>query len=301
MGIGDLPAREVERRYADSASRFMELGEARVHYKDEGREGAPVLLLLHGTFSSLHTWDGWVDRLRDHYRMVRLDIPGFGLTGPPRGGRFTIEWMVGFIDDFTEELGLERFHVAGNSLGGYFAWRYAAERPGKVDRLVLVDAAGYPMPLPPILKFIATPVLGSSYRVLSPRFLVEANVRQVYGDARRIRDHVVERYHLLMLREGNRRTLKENLPHLSRFEDSRRVRDVRAPTLVMWGEEDRWISPSMARRFMRDLPQARLVTYPGVGHVPMEEVPERTADDAHAFLSGSADLARQAGSEKERE
>lgn len=288
LGVRDIPAEEAEQLYADEDSRFMEVEGARVHYKDEGVSDGPPLVMFHGTFASLHTWDGWVRELADRYRLIRLDLPSFGLTGPLREGQFSAPRMVRLVDEFAGRLGLASFHLAGSSLGGYFAWRYAAERPERVERLVLVDAAGYPMKLPPILKFIATPVLGEGYRYFSPRFLVKANIKQVYADGGKVEEPVVDRYHRLMLREGNRRSLMENLPRLSKFDDHPYVKSVQSPTLVMWGEEDSWVPPEIARKFMRDLPDARLVTYPGVGHVPMEEIPRRSAADVDEFLSAVA-------------
>ena len=140
------------------------------------------------------------------------------------------------------------------------------------------------------------PVLGGSYRYFSPRFLVKANIKQVYADGGKVEEPVVDRYHKLMLREGNRRSLMENLPRLSKFDDYPYVKSVRAPTLVMWGEEDSWVPPEIARKFMRDLPDARLVTYPGVGHVPMEEIPRQSAADVDEFLSA---VAAKSAAEKE--
>ncbi|TCJ20082.1 alpha/beta hydrolase [Rubrobacter taiwanensis] len=286
LGLGDIPLRELECRYAGGGSRFAEVRGLRVHYRDEG-EG-PVLLMLHGVFSSLHTWEGWVERLRGRYRLVRPDVPGFGLTGPPADVVGMVRDIEGVLDEFADALGLGSFSLAGSSLGGYFAWRYALARPERVERMVLISSAGYPLRMPPLLRLASTPVFGDFFRFVSPRPLVRMSLREVYADRRRVTGELVRRYHELMLRPGNRRTLRAASSELMRqfAAHHSEIRRIATPTLVMWGEEDRWIPPHHARRFVRDLQNASLVTYPGVGHVPMEESPERTAADADAFLSG---------------
>lgn len=288
LGLVDIPAGELEGRYGGERSRFALVRGARVHYRDEGRRDGPALLMLHGVFSSLHTWEGWVERLRDRYRLVRLDLPGFGLTGPVDDLVGMVRDLAGVLDEFADEVGIGSFSLAGNSLGGYFAWRYALARPERVERMILVDSAGYPFGLPPVLRLASTPGVGNVFRFFTPRVMVAMSLREVYGDAGRIRPGTLRRYHELMLRPGNRRTLllagREMERQFRRY--SGEIRHVSTPTLVMWGEEDRWIPPDHARRFARDLQDARLITYPGVGHVPMEEIPEQSAADADAFLSG---------------
>ncbi len=289
----DLPVEELERRYADGASRFADVAGMRIHYRDEG--AGPVIVLLHGTASSLHTWDGWTEALRDGFRVVRFDLPGFGLTGPHPADDYSIAAYVQVVDAVVRELGVDRFHLAGNSLGGWIAWRYALERPERVRSLVLVDPAGYPGRGSPSLTFELARLPGAD-RVLawvSPRWLVARNVRGVYGDDSKVTDELIDRYHALMRRPGNRaafaaraRTVDEN-----RFLD---IREIAAPTLVLWGQEDHWIPADRAGLFARGIPGAMLLTYAGVGHVPMEEIPERTASDVRAFLR-RVDGRRQAG------
>jgi pimeloyl-ACP methyl ester carboxylesterase len=171
----DLPVEELRERYTDDASRFFEHEGLSLHYKDEG--SGPALLLLHGTASSLHTWDGWVEILRDEFRVVRLDLPNFGLTGPPPGGAATLEDQFTTLDALLDHLGLERAAVAGNSLGGLIAWRYAAHAPDRVTHLLLIDSAGAPPaaavePRSSIFDLARKPVIGPLLAHITPRFLV---------------------------------------------------------------------------------------------------------------------------------
>lgn len=283
---GDLPLEELEERYTDNASRFVELDGLRIHYKDEGQ--GPPLLLLHGTAASLHTWDGWADTLTDRFRLVRLDLPGFGLTGPAADGDHSVERRMAALDLLLDHLQLPQASVAGNSLGGHIAWRYAVARPERVERLLLLDASGYPFKRDPeqgqrsVFDLARQPGGGLLTR-FTPRFLVEKGLRQVYVDHSKITPELVDRYYELLLREGNREALLQGLLHRGESHHEL-IPSIQQRTLVMWGREDRWIPVEHAERFHRELPDSELVIYDGVGHVPMEEIPQRSAEDAAAFL-----------------
>jgi pimeloyl-ACP methyl ester carboxylesterase len=293
-GVGlvraDLPAAELEARHAPPPSQFLELPSgARVHYRDEGPREAPVLVLLHGSNASLHTWEGWVARLKDGWRVVTLDLPGHGLTGPVPGDDYSVPGVLAFLDEFTRALGLEHFHLGGNSYGGMLSWRYALAHPERVDTLILVDAAGYPSPSPLVFRVARLPVVGRLMEWITPRQVVEANLRQVYFDASRLTPEQVERYHALLLREGNRRATRLRLSSpMDVLAGPETLSGLRVPTLVLWGEEDAWIPVEHGRSFARDIPGARLRVYPRAGHIPMEEIPEETAAEVRAFLEEQA-------------
>lgn len=285
----DIPVEELLPLYADEASRFADVDGVRVHYKDEG-EG-PVLVLLHGFASSLQTWDGWARELRRDFRVVRYDQPGHGLTGPRPDADYRTEAYADFLGRFLDQLGIESCSLAGNSMGGGVAWLFAARESGRVEKLVLVDAAGAPAPESgaprqggsAVLSFIEAPVIRRLVPRFSPRFLFERALREVYADDSRVTDELVDRYYALALRKGNRDALMARLR--ARGEDHRELlQKLRQPTLVMWGEDDLWIPVADAERFHAAVPGSRLVVYPGVGHLPQEEAPERSAADVRAFL-----------------
>lgn len=292
MGISDQPLYELQQRYGNEQSRYMQLGSLTLHYRDEGNRDGPALVLLHGVASSLHTWDGWVAELAPHYRIIRLDLPAHGLTGPDVGReRYDIDYMVDVLAQFTQQLQLTKFALAGNSLGGYISWNYALAQPQQVSKLILLDAAGYPQDMPFIMSLAAWPLVGEMSQWMMPRFIVAANIRAAYGDSDKVTDQLVQRYHELTLRPGNRsglvavfRTMKEQSakPTLGQ-----RVAEVEVPTLLMWGDRDEWVPLSIMQRFADDLPHSQQRVYPGVGHMPMEELPRQTAADAHRFLQTS--------------
>jgi len=279
----DLPLDQLKARWATGASRFVEVDGLDVHYRDEGA-GTPIVL-LHGTGASLHTWDAWTDVLGASHRVIRLDLPGFGLTGPHPRGDYRIDAYVELVDHFLARIGVGRFALAGNSLGGQIAWRFAVLHPDEVSALVLVDAAGYPRTLPPLLVFRIGrwPVISSLFSHLDPRMLVERTLRQTYGDPTRVTPELVERYYELALRPGNRAAFGARTA--TPFEDQTAgLSALRVPVLVLWGDKDSLIPVSDARRFAADIPGATLRIYPGLGHVPMEEDGRNTAADVREFL-----------------
>jgi pimeloyl-ACP methyl ester carboxylesterase len=279
----DIPLEELRPRYAGGASRFIDVDGRHIHYRDEGK--GPPLLLLHGTSSSLHTWDGWVKALGGTRRTIRLDLPGYGLTGPAPDGDQTPARQARIVAELLTRLGVHQADVAGNSLGGRVALTFALAYPERVRKLVLVDASGLSgQETPGIFKLARVPGLSALLRWVTPRFLVRKNVEEVYGVDARIREDTVDRYHDIARREGNRAAVIERF-RAAPFPDlDDRVSAIRAPTLLLWGARDPWIPLSFGQRLSRAIAGSRLVVYPDAGHVPMEELPEQTARDADAFL-----------------
>ena len=293
--LSHAPDRSVESlvaRWAPPPSDFMVVKGQLLHYRDEGVRSDPEpLVLLHGTSSSLHTWEGWVASLRGSRRVITFDLPGFGLTGPFSGqyaqAVYRGDDYARFTLDVLDALHVDRFDVGGNSLGGEVAWRTAAMAPARVGRLILVDASGYPFTprhLPIGFQLARFRLFAWLAESLTPRALVEDSVRDVYGDPSRITDSLVDRYFELTLREGNRHALTERLRIMPDDLAPERIRGLRLPTLILWGDRDRLIPPDSAHRFLQDIPGSRLVTFPNLGHVPQEEDPARSVAPVRAFL-----------------
>ncbi|HEX7481547.1 MAG TPA: alpha/beta hydrolase, partial [Polyangiales bacterium] len=290
LGLGTIPLPELRAKYETPASRYVVVDGTRVHYRIEG-EG-PTLILLHGMLAQLQTWDGWVEQLRAHYRIVRLDVPGFGLTGPMVRGNYTPEYVVEFFEKIRQALGEERFHLVGNSLGGFLSWYYAATHPQHVERVILIDPLSYPQRMPLLMRFSILPVIRWFASFWVPRTFIAEGVRQVYGDPRRYTTETVDRYHDLLLREGNRGAMLKIFSAATQYFPLGvehgpwdRIKDIRAKVLLMWGQNDRWLPVSHVERWRADLPGIEVKIYPDAGHIPMEELPEQSAADAHAFLS----------------
>ncbi len=284
----DRPAPMLEARWAAAPSTFIDVKGQRVHLRDEGpRDDAAPLLLIHGTSASLHTWDGWAAALRGQRRVIRFDLPGFGLTGPNATADYSDASYARFVVDLADAMRLQRFVVAGNSLGGEVAWRTALLARERVDKLILVDAAGYafiPESVPWGFRLAFNPGMAWLAERTLPRALVASSVRSVYGDPGKVTPDLVERYFELTLREGNRRALGQRLRQLDHGAGAPRIRELKLPTLILWGGRDRLIPPDSARRFAADIAGSELVMFEALGHVPQEEDPALSVAPVRRFL-----------------
>ena len=295
LGFGSLSLAALKHRYGhpDCASRFVRLDGFNLHYRDQGSRDKPVLVLIHGVVASLHTWDAWLPAFASDYRVIRFDVPGFGLTGPPHRGEYSAERLLKVLDLLLDHLDVSKASIVGNSLGGYIAWNYALLKPERVEKLVLIDPAGYPMAkVPWMIASAALPGATLAIPLWMPRALIAEGVKQVYGEPARIQPGVIDRYYDLSRRPGNRLAMMKIfrlLLQVNRDElhsTPERVAAIQAPTLLLWGALDRWISPSQVPLWQRDLPAIQVQLYAGVGHVPMEEIPARSAADTLRFLQG---------------
>ena len=288
--VPDQPISALRAKWAPPPSQFIAVRGMQVHLRDEGPRDDPVpIVLLHGTGASLHTWDGWTRQLTRERRVIRFDLPGFGLTGPSPDGVYTIESYVDTVLALADTLGVQRFIVAGNSLGGYVAWATAVLHPQRVDRLILIDAAGYPyqsQSIPLAFRIARTPVLNVLMRDVLPRSVVESSLRDVYGDPSRVSPDLVDRYFDLATRAGNRAALVARFDQTTPGSLAERVREIQVPTLILWGGKDRLIPLEFGARFAREIHGSRLVVFDALGHVPHEEDPVRTVAAVLPFLQG---------------
>ena len=286
----DKTTQELQTLYGQPPSRFVKVNGMSVHYRREGmvsKETVP-LVLLHGTGASLHTWDGWVDELKNEFDVFRLDLPAYGLTGPDLRHDYSIEAYVRFLRQFLNQLGINECYLAGNSLGGAIAWQFALAYPSTVKKMILIDAAGYPQQsksLPLAFRIGRTPVLKHLVKYLTPRAVAESSLKNVYFDDTKVTESLVNRYWRLTLRTGNREAFVKRLNAPTTQNDAwRNIHKLSMPVMIQWGKHDELIPLNAAERFHNDLPNDTLFVYPNAGHVPMEEIPVLTANDAREFL-----------------
>jgi pimeloyl-ACP methyl ester carboxylesterase len=305
LALSQAPDRSVQSlvaRWAPPPSEFIDLDGQLVHLRDVGpRHDAEPLVLVHGTSASLHTWEGWVTGFSPQRRVITFDLPGFGLTGP-FAGRYA-QWsyrgdeLARFTLELLDHLKVQRFAIGGNSLGGEVAWRVASLAPARVQHLVLIDSSGYeldPASVPIGFRLASLPGVSRLFEWLLPRGVIEASVRDVYGDPNKVTPQLIDRYFELTLREGNRAALVQRLR--AQAIDLRSVADniarlhaLQVPTLVMWGRADRLIPVAFAQRFRADIAGSQLSVFEHLGHVPQEEDPAATVSAVKAFLGGSLD------------
>lgn len=291
---GDIGYDRLEIVYANSDSRILPLENGlRVHYRDVGPRGAPVIVLVHGFSSSLHTWEPWVVDLKRDYRVISLDLPGHGLTNCVDGGEIGTEQFIETVDLVTRALGAERFTLAGNSMGGGVAWSYALAHPERLDALVLVDASGWPESSeesgkdPLVFKLLSNPVARRLMKDMDMTMLVRNGLRDSFANPDLATDAMVERYTALARAPCHR----DALMALSGGRSSRAhatkalLASISVPTLVLHGEQDNLIPVEAGRKFADAIAGAEIITYPDAGHLPQEEVAERSASDLRDFLS----------------
>lgn len=281
----DLPVEQLKAEYANAQSKFIEIDGMQVHYRIEG-EGEP-LVLVHGTGAMLQTWDEWTNLLSPHFKIIRMDIPAFGLTGPRADNNYSDTAYVDFLNQFVNKLGIDSFHLAGNSLGGLIAWKYAAMYPQKVKKLVLVDPGGFHGHKQKGGSFIFKlahnyPNLTDLVSKIGTHYFVEKTLREVYSDDSKITEELKKMYARLNQREGNRHAFVERARFI-RQSDEAELAPIAAPTLVMWGKDDVLIDVAEAEHFKK-IANSTFVVYEHVGHVPQEEIPERSAADVLRFL-----------------
>jgi pimeloyl-ACP methyl ester carboxylesterase len=287
----DQPVSELRARWAPPPSQFITVDGMQVHLRDEGpRSDAVPILLLHGTSASLHTWVGWAQALREQRRVIRVDLPGFALTGPNAQNDYSTLAYVRFVRALVDQLGLDRFVIGGNSLGGQIAWSAAAAMPERVVGLILVDASGYspqllgtPQSIPLGFRLAAIPALAPISQNTLPRGVVESSVRNVYGDPAKVTPELVDLYYAMTLREGNRKALARRLQQ-GYTADVSQLQALKVPTLILWGSRDRLTPIEFAQWFARDIAGSKLVVFEGLGHVPHEEDPGRTVAEVKKFL-----------------
>ncbi len=283
----DIPVEKLKEKYANKFSRFVAIDGMQVHYRIEGK-GMPILL-VHGTGSSLHTWDDWTLKLKENYQVIRMDLPAFGLTGPNKTGDYSIEKYTQFLEEFVAQLKLDSMILAGNSLGGNIAWNYASKKPEKVQKLILVDASGLPTnkPQPWIFKMAKTPVLSNLFLYITPKSIIEDNLKQVYEDDTKITNALIARFHDLTLREGNRKAFIDRAKidfTPSEASKKEQLQNLQTPTLLIWGAKDAWIPLENGKRMDALLPNSKLVVLQNSGHVPMEENPTESFKVLNEFL-----------------
>lgn len=283
----DIPVQTLEEKYFTPESTYIHVLDANVHIRKRGT-GTPIFL-LHGSFASLHTWQDWEAELSKSFTTLSLDFPGHGLTGPNEIETYTTDYYAKLVLALADSLKLDTFYVAGNSMGGTVAWKLALRASERVKKLVLIDAAGFwnankNTKRPWIFKALQNPLFGAGFTHITPKFVFNLNMKQVYGDENLVRQEVTDRYYELMLREGNRKaTLKRINQHEP--DQSNTIRQITTPTLILWGKKDRWIPVEHAYLFHKAIKGSTLIILDDAGHVPMEEVPDESLAPLKTFLN----------------
>ena len=281
----DRPRAALEATYAAPPSTFVDIAGVRLHLRDTGPRDAPAVVMLHGFGASLHTWDDWAALLESDVRIIRIDLPGFGLTGPDPTGDYTDARSIAVLLALLDRLGVQRATFIGNSMGGRIAWAFAAAHPDRVAKLVLVSPDGFAGPGVEYGKPQEVPALMQVLPYTLPRSMLRANLAIAYADQGRLTDATVQRTYDMMVAPGVRSAIVARMRQMVLPDPVPLLRRLAMPTLLLWGDKDGMIPVSNAQDYLAALPNASLVVVPGIGHVPQEEAPRETITPLRDFLA----------------
>ncbi len=292
LRVPDTDPDTMRAKYAGPDSQFVEAANGMsVHYRDQGCRECPVILLIHGSNASLHTFEPLVDRLEDRYRLISFDQSGHGLTGPHPQDDYSAAGMFDALNAVIEVTGIQQYAVAGSSMGGWVAWRHTLEQPEAVTALVLISASGAPRspdsePPPLYLgaRIMRHPIGRRLGQHITPRSLVEQSIHDSVVDAALVTDTMVDRYWELLRLPGNRRAAGLRAVADRESEVGERLNELTLPTLIIWGAEDAVVPLEDGVTFDARIPNSELVVFDNIGHLPMEELPDETASRIDGFL-----------------
>lgn len=271
--------------YATADDQFIPVSGLHLRVRDTGPKDAPPIILLHGFGSSLDTWEGWAKLLSGPYRVIRFDLPGFGLSGQDPTGDYSDDRSVAVLGALMDALSLERASLVGNSLGGKIAWLFAAQHTARVDKLVLVSPDGFASPGFEYGKPAKVPAVAGILPYVLPTALVRMSLRPAYADDSALTPAVVTRYRDMMLAPGIRQAIVARMQQVLLRPPEPVLSRIQAPTLLLWGEEDGMIPFANSADYMKWIPNCRIAALPLLGHVPMEEAPARSLAPVQAFLA----------------
>jgi pimeloyl-ACP methyl ester carboxylesterase len=283
----DISVAKLKPKYTNGESQFAMIEGMNVHYRDEGNERAPCILFLHDAGSSLHTYEKWADTLMLSYRVLRLDLPGFGLTGPHPKRDYSMKMYRDFLDAFLADMGVKKCYVVGTGLGGRLAWELTLAYPKRVRRMVLISAMGFPLdkkyqtPLEKMAK--GSPPAKFYFKKFTPKKAAKKTINQNYSDEKNVTQEQVDRHLDLLRRKGNRKAFVDRMAQED-YNRTRRLRDIEIPVLLAWGTNDKIIPIEHASYFHKLLPNSKIKMYPETGHFISEEKNGKPIIDLMDFL-----------------
>lgn len=302
IGIGlwgyapDIPVKQLRAKYANGESEFVKLGNGlTVHLRDEGPTDAPVIILLHGSNASLHTWEQWTEKLKGQYRIIRYDQPGHGLTGPHPKADYSAAAFVDVVDQIAKNRGLEKFYLGGNSMGGWVSHEFAKRHPGKLQGVILVDAGGAPdakpRQLPIGFRIARMPGLNRLVEVFTPRSIIKTSLQQSVSNQAIVTEAEIDEYWELLRHPGNRKATGQRFSQYASRDSKTAISDATrsVPALILWGDEDKLIPVEAAKWFQSTYRNSQVRIYKGIGHLPMEETADQSAKDVSDWLAGDAE------------
>ena len=281
----DISKESIEAKYLLESSDFIEIDGVNIHFAIDGT--GPDLLLLHANYANLIDWNRWVDELKKHFRVIRIDIPGHGLTEADPSNDYSMQRTVFLLENFLNELEIDTLSIAGASLGGTTSLHYASQNPEKIDNLILVS----PGALNPRVRGRSEPVtLPKPFEIIAhitPKIVTESLLKGGFGDPNNVTDELVVRWHDLLLREGQRDAQIARVNQYVSGDIDRVLSEVRAPALIMWGKKNNVVPVDLAyemKDMMKNSLRIEMIIYESGGHQLVQELGIQTGKDALEYL-----------------
>jgi pimeloyl-ACP methyl ester carboxylesterase len=285
----DVPTRELEARYANEASRFMNIDDVRIHYRDEGPRYAPAVVLVHANFASLLGWEPWAEALKDKYRVIRFDMTSHGLTGPDPTGDYGLDRTMELTEKFIDAMGLdEPFTIGGTSLGGTVSLLYTLRHPERINRLILLSPGSLEGREQKERRG-DVPKAAYVLKYIMPRALPASMLRSGFGSKSQPSEELIDEWFELWRREGQREAQLDRLSQYKIFDVEAAFRAIEKPVLLLWGEENTTAKFEQAAEVQHLLENADVtfISYPGVGHMAVQQAGAEIAVDVRAWLDGT--------------
>lgn len=260
----------------DAGDRFVRLDDGDVHVVEDGKPGAPALVLIENAAAPIDMWDPVVPPLADAYRVIRVDLLGHGRSSTAAG--YDVPAQASRVGAVLDKLGVNQVTAIGHSSGGMVATALAEQRPGKVAALALINTGPNPdakIPDPPFARLLNAPLAGRLLWRLKTEDTIRKSARTGFTRPVDIPGALVEHLQGMTYRSFTA-TMRGYWDYISQRSIPDRIAPLGLPVLVIFGDDDRrWHSSSAAD--YRDVPGARVILLPGVGHTPMMEDPQTTA------------------------
>ena len=274
----------LERQYLDAPTDLIDVAGTRLHVRDSGSKTAPAVIFLHGFGASLHTWEPWAELLQKDLRVIRIDLPGSGLSQPDPTGDYSDKRSLQILIALMDKLGLARASLVGHSIGGRIAWTFAGTYPARVDKLVLVSPDGFASPGFEYGKTPEVPLMVKLMSVTLPKPLLAMSLKPAYAKPETMTDALATRYHDMMLAPGSRDALLARMAQTVLVDPLPILQQITAPTLLVWGEQDGMIPFANSNDYLKAIAGSKRVSFKGVGHLPHEEAPEQSIGAVRDFL-----------------
>ena len=295
----DIPKNEIVSKYAKGASEFIELDDGSlIHIRDEGNKDGKIIVMVHGFNGSLFNYEPLIPYLSEKYRILSLDLPAHGLTGAVKSDIYSHEAFENVIKEVVKIQGVDEFYLIGHSMGGMIAWRYVLNNIKQIKGLVIIgspfvgsekeynDFQSVNAP-PAAFKLLDTALFREMLSYVTPRLLVKEGISQTVFDQSIVTHDLVDQFHDIILMDGTREAIgKLIISHENNFmADPTILRKITIPTLVLHGEEDNLVDIRFVSHFVEKIPDAKLISYPRVGHMPPMEIPIQLSKDIQNFVN----------------